>query len=56
LLAPAWTPNWRTIHCRLSEIYFSMYLQLPSSYGAVFSIRNPRTRRAVVIGTQLYRL
>jgi hypothetical protein len=45
LLAPAQPPSWRTTHCRLSANAYSIYSQY---LEAVSSIRNPRTRHAVV--------
>jgi hypothetical protein len=48
LLAPRPTPSWRTTHCRLSATAYSIYSQLPSVSGGLPSIRNLRTRHAVV--------
>jgi hypothetical protein len=41
-------PSWRTAHCRLSATAYSIYSQLPSVSGELPSIRNLRTRHAVV--------
>jgi hypothetical protein len=41
-------PNWRTTLCRLSATAYSIYSQLPSVSGGLLSIRNLRTRHAVV--------
>jgi hypothetical protein len=46
-------PSWRTTPCRLSATAYPMYSQLPSISGGRSSIRNPRTRHAVVTGTHL---
>jgi hypothetical protein len=48
LLAPRPTPSWRTTPCRLSATAYSVYSQLPSVSGGFPSIRNLRTRHAVV--------
>jgi hypothetical protein len=42
-------PSWRTTSCRLSATAYSIYSQLPSVHGGLPSIRNLRTRHAVVI-------
>jgi hypothetical protein len=42
------TPSWRTTPCRLSAAAYSVYSQLPSIAVSRTSIRNPRTRHAVV--------
>jgi hypothetical protein len=47
LLAPRPTPKLEDHPCRLSA---TAYLQLPSIFGGRSSIRNPRTRHAVVTG------
>ena len=39
--------------CRLSETAYSIYLKLPSIYGGRSSIRNLRTRHAVLTETRL---
>jgi hypothetical protein len=41
-------PSWRTTSCRLSATAYSIYSQLPSVPGGLPSIRNLRTRHAVV--------
>jgi hypothetical protein len=41
-------PSWRTTPCRLSATAYSIYSQLPSISGGLPSIRNLRTRHAVV--------
>jgi hypothetical protein len=54
LLAPRPNPpSWRTTPCRLSATAYSKYSQLSSISGGRSSIRNLRTRHAVVIGTHL---
>jgi hypothetical protein len=47
-LAPRPTPKWRTTPCRLFATGYSIYSQLPSVTGGLPSIRNLRTRHAVV--------
>jgi len=49
----AQTPNWRAATSRLSVIIYSIYSQIPSKCGGGSSIRNLRTRQAVVIGAHL---
>jgi hypothetical protein len=51
LLAHGQPPSWRTTPCRLSAASYSMYSQLTSIAGGRPSIRDPRTRHAVVTGT-----
>ena len=46
-------PSWSTSPCRLSATAYSIYSQLPSRSGGRSSIRNLRTRHAVVTGTDL---
>jgi hypothetical protein len=46
-------PSWRTNPCRLSATAYSKYSQQPSITGGRSSIRNLRTRHAVVTGTHL---
>jgi hypothetical protein len=46
-------PSWRTTSCQLSAAAYSMYSQLTSITGGRASIRDPRTRHAVVTGTHL---
>jgi hypothetical protein len=41
-------PSWRTTPCRLSAAAYSIYSQLPSVAGGLPSIRNLRTRHAVM--------
>jgi hypothetical protein len=41
-------PSWGTIPCRLSATAYSIYSQLPSVPGRLPSMRNLRTRHAVV--------
>jgi hypothetical protein len=48
LLAPRPTPSWRTTPRRLPAIAYSIYSHLPSVSRGLPSIRNPRTRHAVV--------
>jgi hypothetical protein len=48
LLAPSPTPSWRTTPCRLSATAYSIYSRLPSVTGGLPSIRNLKTRHAVV--------
>jgi hypothetical protein len=51
-LARSPTPSWRTTPCRLSATAYSIYSQLPSVAGGLPSIRNLRTRHAVVTRDQ----
>jgi hypothetical protein len=53
LLAANAFSNWRTTTYRLSATARSIYSQLPSYLKAVSSIRNPRTRHALVTGTHI---
>jgi hypothetical protein len=53
LLAPRLTPKVEDPPCRLSATAYSMYSQLPSITGGRSSIRNLRTRHAVVTGSHL---
>jgi hypothetical protein len=53
LLAPPQPQSCRTTPCRLSATAYSKYSQLPSISAGRSSIRNLRTRHAVVIGTHL---
>jgi hypothetical protein len=53
LLAPRPTPKLEDNPCRLSATAYSMYSKLPSITGGRSSIRNLRTRHAVVTGTHL---
>jgi hypothetical protein len=46
-------PIWRITPCRLSATAYSKYSQLPPISGGRSSIRNLRTRHAVVTGTHL---
>jgi len=48
-------PSWMTTPFRLSATAFLIYSQLPFLSEAVSSIRNLRTRHAVVTGTNLSR-
>jgi hypothetical protein len=41
-------PSWRTTPCQLSATSYSIHSQLPSVPGELPSIRNLRTRHAVV--------
>jgi hypothetical protein len=51
LLAPRLTLNLEDTPCRLSAAAYSMYSQLTSIAGGCPSIRDPRTRHAVMTGT-----
>jgi hypothetical protein len=51
--SPAQPPNWRTTPYRLSATAYSIYSQLSSTSGGRFSIRNLRTRHAMVTGDPL---
>jgi hypothetical protein len=46
-------PSWRTTPCRLSATVYLIYSELPSISAGRSSIRNLRTRHAVVTGTHL---
>ena len=46
-------PSWRTTSCRLSTTAYSIYSQLSLHIGGRSSIRNLRTRHAVLTGTHL---
>ena len=46
-------PSWNTTPCRLSATANSIYSQLPCTSGGRSSIRNPRTRHAVVTESHL---
>jgi hypothetical protein len=54
-LPPPQPLTWRTTPCRLSTTAYSVYSQLSSISGGRSSIRNLRTRHAVVTGTHLSR-
>jgi hypothetical protein len=49
----ALNPSWRTTFRRLSATVYLIYSQLPSISAGRSSIRNLRTRHAVVTGTHL---
>jgi hypothetical protein len=46
-------PSWRTTPCRLSATAYSINSQLPSISAGRSSIRNLRTRHAMVTGTHI---
>ena len=46
-------PRWRTTTCRLSAIDYSKIFAATLHIGGRSSIRSPRTRQAVVTGTNL---
>jgi hypothetical protein len=54
LTSPSETPSWKTTHCRLSEIAYSIHMQLPSTSGHRLLHSQPKFGECLLPGSSTH--